>query len=347
VATAVSGSSLLAGAWLFAQAPAPPALNDTLTAVPGIRVGHNTLSDRPTGCTAVLVDGDAVGAVEQRGGAPATRETDLLNPANLVDKVNAISLSGGSAFGLDAASGVSRWLEEHSIGWRTDVARVPIVPGASIFDLTVGGRPDVRPTADCGYKAAKAANDVPVQEGNVGAGAGATVGKIRGSGRAMKAGIGSAAIRRLDGLIVAALVVVNAAGDVIDPLTGRVVAGVRNADGTLADIHRLLRSTPGTVSGRAGENTTIGVVATNATLTKIEAARVAMMADDGYARAINPVHTLSDGDTVFVLATGRLSARQDVSVVGALAAEVVADAIVRAATQATGIPGYPAARDLR
>src|SRR5437867_12702657 len=226
--------------------------NATLTAVPGIKVGHFTLAERPTGCTVILVDGDAVGGVSQRGGAPGTRETDLLNPLNMVDKVNAIVLAGGSAFGLEAATGTVRWLEEHNIGWPAGVSRVPIVPAAILFDLGVGGNPKVRPTADCGYKAADAASPGPVQEGSVGAGAGATVGKLggmaehdgypAGSRKPMKAGIGSASIPPPNGPVVAALVAVNAVGDIVDPATGRIVAGVLNADGTLADARKILRS---------------------------------------------------------------------------------------------------------
>lgn len=331
--------------------PARAPSNHTLTAVPGIRVGHHTLVERPTGCTAILADGGAVGGVSQRGGAPATRETDLLDPLNLVDRVNAISLSGGSAFGLDAASGVVRWLEEKGLGWETRAARVPIVPAASFYDLHVGGKPSVRPAADCGYKAAQAATSAPVTEGNVGAGAGATIGQI--GDRPMKSGIGSAAIALASGLVVGALVAVNSAGDIIDPATGRVLAGMRDTNGRLVDARKVLRAgarfrdQTGDTRPRPGENTTIGVVATNARLTKAQATRMALMADDGYARAISPVHTLNDGDTVFALATGRWDGQADVSVVGALAAEAMADAIVRAATQATGLPGVPAARDLR
>jgi L-aminopeptidase/D-esterase-like protein len=333
-----------------AAAQVPTHANATLTAVEGIRVGHFTYSERPTGCTAILVDGNAVGGVTQRGGAPATRETDLLNPLNMVDKVNAISLSGGSAFGLDAATGISRWLEEHGVGWDTRAAKVPIVPAASIYDLPVGGKPTIRPDAACGYKAAQAATSSPVAEGNVGAGAGAVVGQMGGANRAMKAGLGSAAVALPNGLVVAAIVVVNASGEIIDPSTGRVVAGSRNADGTLFDLRQALRSGGGTNDQPAlnpGEHTTIGVVATNARLNKAEASRIALMADDGYARAINPVHTMGDGDTVFVLATGRWNGSADLSRLGGLAAEVMSDAIVRAATQATGIPGLPAARDLK
>src|SRR5436190_269523 len=199
--------------------------NATLTAVPGIKVGHFTLAERPTGCTVILVDGDAVGGVSQQGGAPGTRETDLLNPLNMVDKVNAIVLAGGSAYGLEAATGTVHWLEEHNIGWPAGASKVPIVPAAILFDLGVGGNPKVRPTADCGYKAAAAATTAPVPEGTIGAGAGATVGKLAGPGRSMKGGIGSASIVLPSGLIVAAIVAVNAVGDIIDPATGEAVAG--------------------------------------------------------------------------------------------------------------------------
>jgi L-aminopeptidase/D-esterase-like protein len=320
-----------------------------ITDVPGVLVGHHErVGDGwATGTTVVLVPDGAVGAVDQRGGAPGTRETDLLNPLNMVDKVNAIVLAGGSAFGLEAATGTVRWLEEHNIGWPAGVARVPIVPAAILFDLGVGGNPKVRPTADCGYKAADAATTGLVQEGTVGAGAGATVGKFGGAGRSTKSGIGSASIALPNGLIVAALVAVNAVGDIIDPATGKIVAGVRNPDGTFADARKILRGGANARSPRAGENTTIGVVATNAKLSKALAARMALMADDGYARAINPSHTNGDGDTIFSLATGRWDGTADITVIGALAAEAMADAIVRAATQATSVAGIPAARDLR
>jgi L-aminopeptidase/D-esterase-like protein len=294
----------------------------------------------------VLVDGDAVGGVSQRGGAPGTRETDLLNPLNMIDKVNAVVLSGGSAFGLDAASGVVRWLEERGVGWPTAAGRVPIVTGAILFDLGVGGDSKIRPTADCGYRAAQGATDRPSPEGSVGAGAGATIGKF-GGGRPMKAGIGSAAVRLPDGLIVAAIVAVNAVGDVVDPATGAVVAGVRGADGKFADARRLLRAGQGNSPPRPGEHTTIGVVATNARLTKAQASRMALMADDGYARAIYPAHTEGDGDTIFALATGRWDRTASITVIGALAADAMAQAVVRAATQATGLPDIPAARDLK
>jgi len=342
----VAVMSLVAAA-LSAQSGVSTRASSGLTAVEGLRVGHYTLSERPTGCTVIVVDGDAVGGVSQRGGAPGTRETDLLDPLNMVDKVNAIVLSGGSAFGLDAATGTVRWLEEHGIGWPAGPAKVPIVPAAILFDLGVGGNPKIRPTADCGYKAADLATAGPVTEGSVGAGAGATVGKFGGAGRSTKAGIGTASIRLANGLVVAALVAVNAVGDIIDPATGKVVAGVRNPDGTFADARILLRSGANLQPPRAGENTTIGLVATNAKLTKALATRMALMADDGYARAISPSHTNGDGDTIFSLATGRWDGGADITLIGALAAEAMADAVVRAATQATGVAGIPAARDLR
>jgi len=319
--------------------------NATLTAVPGVKVGHHTLEERPTGCTVVLVEAGATAGVDVRGAAPATRETDLLNPVNLVQQIHAVVLSGGSAFGLDSATGTMKYLEEKGIGFPFGGVHVPTVPGASLFDLPVGD-PKIRPTADCGYQAAKAATDAPVAEGSVGAGAGATIGKTGGRGRAMKAGIGSAALTLPDGLIVAALVAVNAAGDVIDPSTGQVVAGVRTADGKgFADARVLLRTSG--VQNRPGENTTLGIIATNAVLTKTEATRVAQMAHDGFARAIAPSHTMNDGDVIFALATGAKTGNADVSRIGALAAEVMADAIVRAARQATSVPGFPALRDLK
>jgi L-aminopeptidase/D-esterase-like protein len=320
-----------------------------LTAVAGLKVGHHTLSERPTGCTVILAEAGATAGVDVRGGAPGTRETDLLDPVNTVQQVHAITLAGGSAFGLDAATGVVRYLEERGIGFDVRVAKVPIVPAAILIDLWVGGKPSVRPTAECGYLAAKAATDGPVAEGNVGAGAGATVGKLAGLERGMKAGIGTASITLPHGLTVAALVAVNAAGDVIDPATGRVVAGVRTPDGKgLADARALLRSGELGRSPlpRSGEHTTIGVVATNAALDKAQATKVAQMAHDGLARAISPVHTPVDGDTIFALATGRRGGEPNVLLIGALAAEVTAEAVVRAARQAEGIPGYPAARDL-
>jgi L-aminopeptidase/D-esterase-like protein len=322
-----------------------------LTDVEGIRVGHHTLAERPTGCTVVLVEGEgAAGGVSQRGGAPGTRETNVLDPANLVDKVNAIVLAGGSAYGLDAAQGVVRYLEERKTGWNVGAAGVvPIVPAAILFDLGFGGDARVRPTAECGYRAAMEAGRGPIPEGNVGAGAGATVGKMAGRERAMKGGIGTFAIGLPNGLRVGAIAAVNATGDIVDPLDGRLVAGTRTADGrALADVAALIRrgALPAAPSAPAGQNTTIVVVATNARMTKAEVNRVALMADDGLARAIRPSHTLADGDTVFALATGRWNGETSPTIVGALAAEAVAEAIVRAVARTSPLGGLPAARDL-
>jgi L-aminopeptidase/D-esterase-like protein len=329
----------------FGQSASPPTKG--ITQVPGIRVGHFTLPGGLTGCTVVLADGDgATGGVSQRGGAPGTRETDLLDPTNLVERVNAVVLTGGSAFGLDVATGVMKFLEEKNVGYKTNAGVVPIVPAAVIFDLAFIGASKARPTADCGYKAAAAATNDSVTEGNIGAGAGATIGKIGGGRTAMKAGIGSAALTLPDGLIVGALVTVNAVGDVIDPASGAVVAGARDANGKLADARKVLRSGAQTTPPRPGQNTTIGVVATNAKLTKAQAARMALMADDGLSRALFPSHTLGDGDTVFALATGTWNGTADVSTVGALAADVLGEAIVRAAVMAKTSGGLPAATDL-
>jgi L-aminopeptidase/D-esterase-like protein len=341
------------------QTPLKPTGGRGLTEVHGIKVGHHTLSERPTGCTVILVDGEGVpGGVSQRGGAPGTREIALLDSANMVDRVNAIVLSGGSAYGLEAATGTVRWLEERKIGWPVgNSGVVPIVPAAILFDLPFGGKPNIRPSADCGYKAAEAASTAAVPEGNVGAGAGATVGKMGGyvehagypGGRLMpmKGGLGSAAIALPNGLIVGAIAAVNSVGDIIDPSTGQVVAGVRTPDGELADIRKLMRSGAiGRRGPRAGENTTIGVVATNARLSKADVNRLAMMADDGFARAINPSHTVGDGDTVFALATGRWQGEASVSTIGALAAEAMAEAIVRAVAKAESLAGVPSAKEL-
>jgi L-aminopeptidase/D-esterase-like protein len=347
VAMAVAGSVVSRAQ----RVPASSSMtNKGLTAVAGIRVGHHTLTERPTGCTVVVIDGDgAVGGYAQRGGAPGTRDADLLNPLNTVEQVNAIFLTGGSAYGISVGDGVMRYLDEKKIGFKIAGTVVPIVPGAVLMDLGFGGSSNIRPNAECGYRAASTANDGPVAEGNVGAGAGSTVGKILGNrDRAMKAGLGTYAITLANGLVVAALVAVNAVGDIVDPTTGAVVAGVRTPDGKgLADARKLLRSAQ--TSGEApapGANTTIAVVATNARLTKVQASRVALMADDGLARAINPAHTPADGDTVFALATGRWEGQADVLTIGALAAEALSEAIIRAATQATASGGLPSAREL-
>ena len=342
--------ALTAGLGLAAEWPRAAAAADAsaggLTDVAGLKVGHFTDARRPTGCTVVLAEGGAACGVDVRGGAPGTRETDLLDPRNLVQQVHAIVLTGGSAFGLDTAGGVMRWLEERKIGFPAGPARVPIVPAAVLFDLAVGD-PSIRPDAAAGYAAAKAASAGVIAEGDVGAGAGATVGKMLGFGRAMKAGLGTASVRLPGGAVVAALAAVNAAGDVVDPATGQLVAGARTAAGdSLEGTMKALLDGRGPAGMLKGESTTLVVVATDAALTKFEAAKVAQMAHDGLARALNPVHTPWDGDTVFALSTGTVPVPGGVLTVGALAAEVTARAILRGARLARGLPGLPAAADL-
>jgi L-aminopeptidase/D-esterase-like protein len=340
---------ILVGSFLLASviaAASTVSLSRGLTAVPGIKVGHASMKERPTGCTVVLVEGGAVAGVDVRGGAPGTREIALLDPVASVQKVHAIVLSGGSAFGLDAASGVMRFLDERGVGFRTSAGPVPIVPAAVLYDLSVG-EGKVRPDADAGYRAAKAATTDPVSEGNVGAGTGATVGKLCGAKRAMKGGLGSFAIRR-DGLIVAALVAVNAVGDVIDPVTGEVIAGARTDDGSgLLDMRRLAQTDAACGNPLTGENTTIGVVATNAILTQAQATKLAQMAQDGLARSIYPSHTPWDGDTIFALSTGKWQGETSLAILGALAAEVVARSVTRAVWSAESLPELPAANDLQ
>lgn len=326
-----------------------PTYPGSLTDVAGIEVGHFTEMRRPTGCSVVIARDGAVAGVDVRGAAPGTRETDLLQPSNLVDKVHAISLSGGSAWGLDAASGVMRWLEDNHIGLNTGYGLVPIVPAAVVFDLGVGDA-SIRPDAQAGYQACLAASRQPPAQGNVGAGTGALVGKLFGMPRAMKGGIGTASLC-VEGITVAALIVCNAVGDVIDPTTGQVIAGARTTDGKA-----LLGSRDAMVKGElpqnllAGTNTTIGVVATDAVLTKPQAQRLAQVSHDGLARAINPVHTMLDGDTLFALATGHSGKSASMLLLATLAAEVTARAVVNAVHAAQGITvdtqRWPAAADL-
>ena len=317
----------------------------SITDVPGIKVGHFTDSRRPTGCTVILTEEGAVAGVDVRGAAPGTRDTDLLNPINTVQAVHAIMLAGGSAFGLDAATGAMRFLEERKIGFDMRVARVPIVPAAILFDLGVGDA-KIRPDADSGYKACKAAAATTPAEGSVGAGAGATVGKLFGMARAMKGGIGTAAIK-LDGITVGAIIAVNAIGDVFDPSNGKPVAGARTKDGKslVNSMAAILRGEP-LPPALSGASTTIGVVATDVALTKVQASKVAQMAHDGLARTINPVHTAYDGDTIFALSTGKSTKPANVTLIGALAAEAVAQAVLRAVRAARGIPGLPGATEL-
>ena len=311
-----------------------------LTDIGGIRVGHFTDPRRPTGCTVVLTGKGAVAGVDVRGSAPGTRETDLLEPHNTVQKVHAVVLSGGSAFGLESATGVVQYLEEKGLGYPTASVPVPIVPAAILYDLSLGD-PSIRPDRQAGYRACQNATTGPVEEGNVGAGAGATVGKLLGKKRAMKGGLGSASLR-VGPLAVAALVAVNASGDVIDPKNGRILAGARTEDGqSFANMAKILRENLLGSIVQPNENTSLGVVATNASFDKAALQKIAQMSHDGLARTIVPVHLPSDGDTIFSLSTGEVKGH-DLGQVGALAAEVISQAVVRAILQARGIPGYPA-----
>ena len=326
--------------------------NTTLTTVPGIKVGHATDSEGLTGCTVILCEGRAVGGVDQRGGAPGTRETDLLRPMHLIQEVHAVVLTGGSAFGLAAADGVMSYLAERKIGFKAGSVRVPIVPAAVLFDLAVGSAA-ARPTADMGYAACVAAQSGPVVEGNVGAGTGCSVGKALGAGQATKSGLGSASIDLGGGLVVAALVAVNAFGDVVDE-RGEILAGTRSLLGkgralnqteTFADTLAVMRRRGVKSAYRLANATVIGVVATNAVLTVEEANKVAQMAQDGLARAVRPAHTMFDGDTIFALATGKM--RAGVNLVGAYGAEVVAEAIRRGVLQTEAAGGLPSAAHVR
>lgn len=325
---------------------AEPDAAGCITDVQGVKVGHFTESRRPTGCTVLLFEKGATAGVDVRGSAPGTRETDLLNPINSVQQVQAILLAGGSAFGLDAASGVVRYLDEHRLGYAVGDVVVPIVPAAILYDLEIGD-PKIRPNAESGYKACQAATAERVVEGNVGAGAGAAIGKMFGMKQAMKSGVGSASVRVGDtGIVVGAIVAVNAVGDVVDPRTGKIIAGARKADGP-GFMDSMARIREGYSVRAEGTNTTIGVVATNVALDKAQATKVAQMAHDGLARTIYPVHTPSDGDTIFAVATGAHAAKANHGAIGALAADVMARAVLRAVMSAHGIAGLPSYSDLQ
>ncbi len=318
-------------------------LKDTIIDVPGIKVGHSQDLKAGTGCTVIICEKGATTGVDVRGGAPGTRETDLLNPVNLVDKAHAIYLGGGSAFGLDGATGVMKYLEEKGIGLDVVLTKVPIVSGAVLFDLDVGDY-RVRPDAKMGYDACLKASDEEIRQGNIGAGTGATVGKIFGGLRCMKSGLGTASFKSQE-LIIGAIVAVNCLGDVIDPENGEIIAGVLSEDRKdFANTMSFLRNFPQKTKDNFSKNTTIGVIATNAKLTKAGAAKVAIMAQDGYARAIIPSHTMFDGDTIFCVATGEVEA--GVNVVGAIAAEVMARAIVKAVKNAEPLFGLKSYQDL-
>jgi len=323
---------------------------NAITDIPGIEVGQSQDEEALTGCTVILCRKGAVGGVDVRGSAPGTRETDLLNPINLVDKVHAVVLAGGSAFGLDAASGVMKYLAEKNIGYGLGAMRVPIVPAAILFDLGLG-KSTRHPDSEMGYAAVAAAQTGPVAEGNVGAGTGATLGKIFGMAGAMKSGLGTASLEIGGGVMVGAIVAVNAFGDVMDPATGQIIAGARPAkigpmklggSGQFADTMQVMQTFAGRtiLSLATGGNTVIAVVATNARFDKAQATKVAQMAHDGLARAVRPAHTMLDGDTIFAMATGQKKA--DVSTVGAYAAEALAQAIVRAVQAAKPAGGLPA-----
>ncbi len=309
-----------------------------LTAIPGIRVGHATNLEALTGCTAVLCGDGAVGGVDIRGSATGTQEIEVLSPGHVTDRVHAIVLAGGSAFGLEAASGVRRYLERQKIGFPTGVALVPIVPSAILYDLAIG-RADIRPTREMGESAAVAATANETEEGCVGAGTGATVGKLLGMKNAMKSGIGCATVQIAGGVIVAAMVAVNALGDVREPATGKTLAGTRKSPDSreFEPSDALLKS--GRVTGFSRSNTTLAVVATNARLNKVEATKLAQFAGLGMARTIYPVNTMMDGDIVFALSKGELKA--DLNALGVAAAEAVAEAILRGVRSARSLGGLP------
>jgi L-aminopeptidase/D-esterase-like protein len=314
-----------------------------ITDVPGIKVGHYEDMEALTGCSVILTEEGATAGVDVRGSAPGTRETDLLDPINLVDKIHGLCLSGGSAFGLDAASGVMQYLGEQGIGLDVGVAKVPIVPAAVLFDL-VFGNPNIRPDKKMGYKAAKRATNGSFNVGNVGAGCGATVGKLAGFDKCMKGGLGSASSTMEDGTVIGAMVAVNPVGDVRDPITRQILAGPYDQENSqLLDSLEILQHNYQAVI-KSGTNTTIGVIAVNADLTKAEAKKVAQMAQDGYARTIYPAHTMYDGDTIFTVATG--GRKVPVDVLGAMAAKVMEEAILNAIYSAKSIQGIPSYNEL-
>jgi L-aminopeptidase/D-esterase-like protein len=312
--------------------------------IEGIKVGHAQDLEAATGCTVVISEEGATVGVDVRGGAPGTRETDLLNPVNLVQEVHAIILAGGSSFGLDAAAGVMQYLEERNVGFDVQVTRVPIVCGAVLFDLTIGDH-RVRPDKGMGYQACLNASSVECRQGCIGAGTGATVGKILGMHRAMKSGLGCCALES-EGLKVGALVAVNCLGDVVDPLSGKKLAGPLNEDmQTLADTEEIMIRSYSDIKSLFSGNTTIGVVATNAALTKAQATKLASMAQNGYARTMRPAHSMYDGDTIFAMSTGSIEA--ELSVVGLLAARVMERAVIAAVENAKSLCGLKCCAELK
>lgn len=313
------------------------------TDIPGIKVGHEQDYEAATGCTVVICEEGAAAGVDVRGGAPGTRETDLLNPINLVDKMHAVILAGGSAFGLDAATGVMQYLEEKGVGFDVGVTTVPIVGGAVLFDLAVGDY-RLRPDKAMGYRACMNASSTECPGGNVGAGTGATVGKYLGMESAMKGGLGTYCLK-VGELMVGALVAVNCLGDVINPANGEILAGAISEDHGFINTEEAMLKQYDINKNVFSGNTTIGVIATNAVLTKAQANKAAAMAHNGYGRTMRPAHTMFDGDTIFALATGKVEA--DVNVVGMLAARVMEQAVINAVMEASSIPGFKACRDIR
>ncbi|MGE5614749.1 MAG: P1 family peptidase [Bacillota bacterium] len=313
-----------------------------ITDVKGIKVGHCHSEEGMTGCTAIICEKGAVGGVDVRGSAPGTRETDLLKPGKLVDRIHAVVLAGGSAFGLDAASGVMAFLEEQGVGFDAGIVKVPIVVSAVIFDLNIGN-PKIRPDYKMGYDAARCASAKERRQGNVGCGMGATVGKILGPANAMKSGIGSATLAAGD-LIVSAMIAVNSFGDIFDYETWREIAGVYDYEKKeMLNTYNIMKMKNKPL-GFPIRNTTIGVVATNAILTKSEANKLAEMAQDGLARSINPVHTMLDGDTIFTMSTNKV--RADLNLAGTMAGEAVSRAITNAIINAKPCCGLTAYCDL-
>ncbi len=317
---------------------------NTLTDIKGIKVGHYTDREAATGCTVVLCEEGAVAGVDVRGSAPGTRETDLLRPSNLVEKVHAILLSGGSAFGLNAAGGVMRYLEEKGVGFQTNTLRIPIVPAAVLYDLDTGNS-HIRPGIEEGYQACLSASDGLVPEGSVGSGTGATVCKLMGIKSAIKSGIGTCSRQLPGNITVAALFAVNALGDIIDPSTGQALACPRYPDDSRWTRTIELIASNVIKQDIMSTNTTLGVIATNAVLNKEQVNKIASMAHDGMARSINPSHTMYDGDTIFVLSLGNVTG--DISMIGAVAAELTAEAINRAIIHADTLAGIPSIKDLR
>jgi L-aminopeptidase/D-esterase-like protein len=314
-----------------------------ITDIPGLRLGNAQDLDGATGCTVILFEQGAVAGVDVRGGAPGTRETDLLRPENLVERIHGVLLAGGSAFGLDAAAGVMEYLEQRGIGFDVGVAKVPIVVGAVLFDLACGD-PRCRPDKAMGFQACLASETESFGEGSVGAGTGATVGKVLGLEYAMKGGLGAYCLRAGD-VLVGAVVAVNCLGDVIDPAEGRILAGThREAPFSFLDSEAAMLGQQAATNRFAG-NTTLGAIVTNARLTKAQATKLASMAQDGYARTMRPAHTMVDGDTIFALSVGDLE--MDLSTVGLLAARAMERAVVRAITQATTLGGFKCHQDLQ